>query len=411
MKEKKEQNSKKLGVVILTVCIFCIGFVLGRVFQNSGGSQFLYNMQQKITSSEVNSDLLWYVWSIMETEYVDSEKVSEEDMLYGAIKGMVNSFDDPATLFLDPEETETFESASEGKYFEGIGAELGYEDGAIIIVTPLAGSPAKDAGIRAGDYILAVDGEELTVNDTVYDAVNKIRGEANTDVLLTVLHRGALEPVDITITRKEITVPSMEVSFVGTKKDIAYLNLDRFTDSSYPVWKSNWNESVDQIVSSGVSKMILDLRGNPGGYFDAAVYAADDFLDSGYIISQQQDGKGKVKDYKSTEGGKLTDIKLIVLVDEGSASASEILAGALQQSKRATVIGQKTFGKGTAQSVMDLKDGSSLHITILKWLLPDGTWLNRDNSITPDIDVELTEDDFLKGTDPQLKRAIEEINK
>ena len=411
MKEEKEQNSKKLGIVILTVCIFCIGFVLGRVFQNNGGSQFLYSLQQKITSNDVNSDLLWYVWNIMETEYVDSDKVSEEDMLYGAIKGMVNSFDDPATVFLDPEETESFDSASEGKYFEGIGAELGYDDGAIVIVAPLEGSPAKEAGIKAGDYILAIDGEDLTANDTVYDAVNKIRGEANTDVVLTILHKGDSESTDITITRKEITVPSMEISFIGDDKDIAYLNLDRFTDASYTAWINNWDDSVDQIVESGVSKMILDLRGNPGGYFDAAVYAADDFLDSGHIISQQEDGNGKVKEYKSTNGGKLTSIDLIVLVDEGSASASEILSGALQQSKKAVVIGQKTYGKGTAQSVLELDDGSSLHITILKWLLPDGTWLNRENSITPNIEIELTDEDFLKGIDPQLDKAIEKVSK
>jgi carboxyl-terminal processing protease len=203
----------------------------------------------------------------------------------------------------------------------------------------------------------------------------------------------------------------MEVTFLGSKKDIAYLDLDRFTDSSYLTWTRVWDESVKEIKDSGFKKMILDLRGNPGGYFDAAVYAADDFLDSGFIISQQQDGNGAVKEYKSIKGGQLVNIELIVLVDQGSASASEILAGALQQANRAEVLGQKTYGKGTAQSVIDLNDGSSLHITILKWLLPDGSWLNRENSITPDMEVEFTDEEFVKGDDPQLDKAIEEINK
>ena len=411
MDKKSNENSKKLGIVILTVCIFCIGFVSGRVFQNNGGSQVLYNLQQKISSDKVDSDLLWYVWNLMEEQYVESDKVTQDEMLYGAIKGMVNSFDDPATVFLDPEETENFNSASEGKYFEGIGAELGYDEGAVVIVAPLEGSPAKEAGVKAGDYIVSVDGVDLTPEDTVYDAVNMIRGEAGTNVVLTVLHKGDSETTDITITRREITVPSMEISFIGENQDVAYLDLDRFTDSSYSAWISNWNSAVRQITESGVDKMVLDLRGNPGGYFDAAVHAADDFLDSGYIISQQQDGVGNIKKYDSSAGGDLTDVKVVVLVDEGSASASEILSGALQQSEKALIIGQKTYGKGTAQSVVDLSDGSSLHITILKWLLPDGSWLNRENSITPDIEVERTDENFIAGEDPQLEKALEEINK
>jgi carboxyl-terminal processing protease len=411
MNKVETKNSKTIWIIILTVCMLCIGFVSGRIFQSNGGSQLLYNIQKSINPKEINADMLWYVWDIMENQYVDSEKISKEDMLYGAIKGMVSSFEDPATIFLDPEETKEFNSASEGKLFEGIGAELGYENGTVIIVSPIEGSPAKEAGIKAGDYILAIDGVELLPTDTVYDAVNKIRGEAGTDVVLTVLHKASKETEDIKITRREITVPSMEVTFLGSKKDIAYLDLDRFTDSSYLTWTRVWDESVKEIKDSGVKKMILDLRGNPGGYFDAAVYAADDFLDSGFIISQQQDGNGAVKEYKSIKGGQLVNIELIVLVDQGSASASEILAGALQQANRAEVLGQKTYGKGTAQSVIDLNDGSSLHITILKWLLPDGSWLNRENSITPDMEVEFTDEEFVKGDDPQLDKAIEEINK
>jgi carboxyl-terminal processing protease len=325
---------------------------------------------------------------------------------------MVNSFGDAATVFLDPEETKAFNEASEGKLFQGIGAELGYDSNKqIIVVSPLEGSPAKAAGIKAGDYILTIDGVAIKSTDTVYDVVAKIRGEAGTKVKLGILHKGDTKSIEIEITRSDITVPSMSLSYVGDKKDIALFKVNRFTDSSYSEWQKNWDTNVSSIVSSGVKKVILDLRGNPGGYFDAAIYAADDFVDAGKILAQEQDSAGKIEKFNSTKGGKLVNMQVIVLVDSGSASASEILSGALQQSGRATIIGDKTYGKGTAQSVLDLSDGSTLHVTILKWLLPDGGWLNKDNPITPNIEIANSETDFNKGIDTQLNRAITEIQK
>ena len=403
---KERNTSKNLGFVILAVCLFAIGFVAGRVFQSNKTS-----IDSLVSgNSDVSFDLYWDVWDLLESKYVDSSKIDEQSMLYGSIKGMVNSFGDSATVFLDPEETQAFNEASEGKLFQGIGAELGYENGQIIVVSPLEGSPAKAAGIRPGDYILAVDGEEITSDQSVYDVVAIIRGEAGTKVKLTILHKGETESEDIEITRSDITVPSMSLSYTGDEGDIAVLKINRFTDSTYGEWTNNWDEAVNSIVESGSKKMILDLRGNPGGFFDAAIYAADDFLDSGKVIAKEQDSKGKIKEYSSTKGGKLTDIELIVLVDSGSASASEILSGALQQADRAEVIGEKTYGKGTAQTVLDLSDGSTLHVTILKWLLPDGGWLNKDNSITPDLEVEYSNDDFKAGNDTQMLRAVEILN-
>lgn len=403
--EKKSQ--KNLGVIILMVCLFAIGFVAGRIFQSNSGA-----IQNVISGkSRANFQMYWDVRDIMENKYVDSSKINEQNMLYGSIKGMVNSFGDPATVFLNPEETKTFNEASEGKLFQGIGAELGYDNGQIIVVAPLEGSPAKAAGIKAGDYILAIDGKDITAEETVYDVVAKIRGEAGTKVKLTVLHKGETKAVEIEITRSEITVPSMSLDYIGDKKDIALFKINRFTDSTYNDWSKAWDTNVSNIAKSGVNKMILDLRGNPGGYFDAAIYAADDFVDSGKVLAQEEDSKGKIQKFNSTKGGNLVNMKVIVLVDSGSASASEILAGALQQSGRATILGEKTYGKGTAQSVIDLSDGSTLHITILKWLLPDGEWLNKENPITPNIEVANTSEDFVKGIDTQLNRAITEIEK
>ncbi|HOT61029.1 MAG TPA: S41 family peptidase [Candidatus Dojkabacteria bacterium] len=400
--DKNKSLQKTLGLAILLVCIFVSGFISGREFQ---GKDILNDNKEK-----VDTTMYWDVWDILRSNYVDSSEISPQDMMYGSIKGLVNSYNDPATVFLTPEETEEFKATSEGKYFQGIGAELGYENGNIIVVTPLDGSPAKAAGIRAGDYILSVDDKDITAEDTVYDVVARIRGEEGTKVKLKILHKDSNKPVEVSIERKQITVASMNVDFLENKS-IALFRVNRFTEASYSEWISEWNAKIQEIKDAKVNKIILDLRGNPGGFFDAAIYAADDFLQGGYTISMQQDGKGKIDKYESKDGGNLTEVKLVVLVDGGSASAAEILAGALQQADRATIVGEKTYGKGTAQNVIDLSDGSSLHITTLKWLLPNGNWLNKEEPITPDVIIEFTDEDFIAGKDPQLVEAIKQINK
>ena len=382
---KEEQNQKKftkiLGLGILLVLFFTSGLVVGRTLdQDTGFLDFR-------TSKDLDMDLFWNVLGIAKSSYVDSDDIDEQELVYGATKGMIDAIGDPATVFLTPDETEEFNSVSQGKYFEGIGAELGYDNGQVIVVSPLEGSPAKEAGIRPGDYILKIDDYELTTNDNVYDAVAKIRGEAGTEVVLTVLHLGETEEVEIPITRSEITVPSMSLEYIGENDSIAHLKVGRFTDASYQQWLVMWRATVNEIKDSGVDRMILDLRGNPGGFFDAAIYAADDFLDEGFVISKQRDSKGRITNFDSTSGGALEDIEVVVLVNSGSASASEILAGALQHADRAQIIGETTFGKGTAQKVFDLRDGSSLHLTILRWLLPDGSQIEIYNSVTPDIEV------------------------
>ena len=410
MKEKEQENNQKgfqkiIGIGMVIVIVFTAGLIVGRSVDVDA------SIFPRTTSRNLDMGMFWRVLDLTRRNYVDSDEIVEGDLVYGSIKGMVDSLGDPATVFLTPEETEEYNAASEGKFFEGIGAELGYDDGQVIVVTPLEGSPAKAAGIRPGDYILKIDDYELTSEDTVYDAVAKIRGEAGTEVVLTVLHQGESEPVEITITRDEITIPSMSLEFIGTNEEIAHFKIGRFTEASYDIWISEWDKNVQEIVNSGVDKVILDLRGNPGGFFDAAIYAGDDFLGEGFVISKQKDANGNIKDYSSTKGGDLLGTELIILIDSGSASASEILAGALKQAGRGILIGEETFGKGTAQRVYDLEDGSSLHLTILKWLLPDGSNIERENAITPDIEIELTNDDFIEGNDPQLDKAIEELSK
>ena len=398
-KDTTSNNFKVLGVVILSVCMLAIGFTAGKLVDIDAGSSL-----KNLVTDQPDLNLFWTVWDVMESKFVNSDEVTKEDKKYGAIKGLVDSYDDPATVFLTPGETESFESTNEGKYFEGIGAELGYEDGYIIIITPLEGSPAKEAGIRPGDIIISVDGEELSKGDNIYEVVEMIRGEAGTTVTLEVLHKGDMQAVEIEITRGEITVPSMTVEFVD---GIARVDLARFTDASYLTWVSNWEGIVEQVVENGTKKLILDLRSNPGGFFDAAIYSADDFIDGIKILSIQEDGQGKQKEFKSKNGGQLINMEVVVLVDAGSASASEILAGALQYHGIATVVGESTYGKGTAQAIENFSDGSSLHVTVYKWLLPDGTWISRENPIVPDYEVEFSNEDFVAGRDPQMDKAIE----
>ena len=397
---EEDKGKKIFETLVLTVIVFCIGLIFGRSIAPVND-----------ISKKVDMSLFWQVWDTLDKNYVEKDKVEDTDKVYGAIKGLVQSYNDPATVFLTPEETKEFNDLNSGKYFEGIGAELGYSDGSVIIVAPIDGSPAKEAGIRPGDLILAVDDYEVKSGDNIYDIVAKIRGESGTKVSLKVLHKGELEPVVLEITRGEITVPSMTLKYVGDSNDVAYIDIARFTESSLSEWESKWDSVAQDVQRSGVDKVLIDLRGNPGGYFDAAVYAADDFLDTGKIISKQEDGNGNVQTFEAKSGGKLLGKKVVIIVDEGSASASEIFTGALQQNKVATVVGTKTFGKGTAQTVIDLADGSSVHVTILKWLLPDGTWLNEENPITPDVEVENSAEDFVKGFDRQYNEALLLINK
>lgn len=405
MKKINPQNflkSKLFGLIIAIVCFFAMGFMFGKLSQGPEIPSFLSG--DNVTK---DMDQFWEVWNTLKDQYVDEKKADDENMYYGAIKGLVNSFGDPATIYLDPKETTEFNKSIEGKAFEGIGAELSYDKGQIVVVSPLSGSPAQKAGIKAGDIVLKIDGNEIKSEDSIFDVVSKIRGEKGTKVKITVLHKGDSKAVDIDIVRGEIDVPSMEIRNVDGNNDIKILRVSRFTDESVSAWNSNWDKKIKEIVASKAKGLVIDLRGNPGGFFDSALHAGEDFLPKGTIMAKQQNRKGKEDVFRVDRTGKLLDIPIVVLVDEGSASASEILSGMLQQNKRAKVVGVNTYGKGTAQTIVSYSDGSSLHLTILKWLLPNGEWLNRENPIKPDVVQEYPDTEFKKGNDVQLNKALE----
>ena len=367
-------------------------------------------------SADVDFSLFWDVWQRLLRSYIDRATIDPQKMVWGAISGMVNSLGDPYTTYLPPKENKDFKDDLGGS-FEGIGAELGLKDNRIIVIAPLKGNPAEKAGIRAGDYILEVDGAD-TSGWTVSEAVDKIRGPGGTTVKLSILHQDDTKPVDMSIVRSTIVVPSVESwvksagqisEIAGTENvsslkqnpaKVAYIRLSRFGDTS----NADFDRAVSDVLSQGSAKgLIFDLRNNPGGYLDGSVYISSEFVRSGTIVSQVN-SDGTKEDYPVVRRGRLLDMPIVVLLNKGSASAAEITAGALRDLRHATIIGETSFGKGTVQTPEDLPDGSSVHITTGRWLLPGGDSITK-KGITPDIVIEW--DGLEASRDAQLARAVE----
>lgn len=368
----------------------------------------------------VDFSLFWDVWQRLRRDFIDRTSIDTQKMVWGAIAGMVNSLDDPYTTFLPPKENKEFKEDLGGA-FEGIGAQLGMKDGHVIVIAPLKASPADKAGIRSGDWIVKVNSEE-TINWSVQQAVTKIRGPRGTTVTLNILHDTDQKPMDIMITRQTISVPSVE-SWIKSANDIkeisglaqsskishalekiAYLRLSRFGDHT----NEDWDKAVIDIVrakqtNGSIKGLIIDLRNNPGGYLEGSVFIASEFIKSGTVVSQVNSDASK-QDFPVTRRGKLLDIPLVVLINKGSASASEIVAGALRDYKRATIVGETSFGKGSVQTPQELRDGSSIHITTGKFLLPKGDWIHK-KGVAPDVMVEMK--DFDATRDAQLAKAVE----
>lgn len=411
----KTKGFRILWVFILLIICSAISFAVGRITNNS-----LQTIPSNISyDSTPNEDmsLYWEVWNMLKDEYVSSESYDQEKMMYGSIKGMVDSYEDPATVFLDPEETADFNEKSAGKLYEGIGAELGKRNGMIQIVSPIEGSPALEYGLKAGDIIYKVNDEEIKSTETIYDVVAKIRGEAGTIVKLTIVRAGAEGVLDFEIPRGQIIVPSISVkkpsdyseSLQNYDSEIAIINISRFTDESEVKWNKEWDSTVNEVILGKYDSVVIDLRNNPGGFFDSAIYSLEEFFSRGTLLAQQSDKDGKKTDFISSRNGKLKDVKMIVLVNEGSASASEIFAGAIQFHGRGKIVGAQTYGKGTAQIVIPFRDSSSLHITVLKWLLPNGQWINPDAPIKPDVQAEPKEEDYETEKDSVLQEAINNL--
>ncbi|KKQ24762.1 MAG: carboxyl-terminal protease, carboxyl-terminal processing protease [Candidatus Roizmanbacteria bacterium GW2011_GWC1_37_12] len=378
MKNFKIKLVNFIFVTAFIVIIFGGGYRLGQY-------QTLSKFSSQTTSNNkavpvTDFSLFWNVWSILDEKFVDKKKLDSKKMFYGAIKGMVAALEDPYTFFLTPEENAQSKDDLSGK-FEGIGAQLGLKDGRVVVIAPLKNSPAEKSGVRAGDFINEVDGQKTT-GWTLPQAVSKIRGTKGTKVKLT-LERNEKE-FELTIVRDQIIVSSVELSF---EKNLAILKLNQFGENTNSEWDKAVEEIKDRWSKKEIKGMVLDLRDNPGGYLESSVYLTSEFLSRGKLIVKQESTVNPYRDYLVERDGQLVDIPLSILINKGSASASEILAGSLRDHKRAKLIGEKSFGKGSVQEALDLKSGAGLHITIAKWILPKGDWINS-KGIEPNIKVE-----------------------
>lgn len=398
----KDRFQRFLILVLIAISFFYGGFYYGKrgyEFEVRKNPPKVTVVNKNPGDTTVDFALFWEVWELVQKDYLN-RPVDPQAMFYGAIEGMVAALDDPYTSFLPPETNEAVTNSINSSY-QGIGAELALKDNQLIVVSPLDGSPAKDAGLRAGDAILEIEGES-TAGITVREAVIQIRGDAGTTSTL-LIGRENEKPFEMKITRGLIKIDS--VTWEDKGDGTAYIRISRFGQETNNEWDKvvkDINVNMDQLDA-----IVLDLRGNPGGYMLSAVYIASDFYSNKDVVIQQA-ATGEEFPYKAEKGvGNFVEVpEVFILIDEGSASASEILAAALRDEFGATLIGTKSFGKGTIQDAKDFKDGSGIHLTTAKWLTPKKEWIH-DTGLTPDIEVELTDEDYENEDDKQLNKAVE----
>lgn len=400
---------------LLTLIVFILAFILGwqighRDYQAKwAGFTPTIKVESKQPPQNITIDfkLFWDTWNLVSQSYWNKKAIDPNKMFYGAIQGMVAAIGDPYTMFLPPEQQKSSKEDLGGS-FSGVGIELGFnKDKRLVVIAPLDGTPAKTAGIKPLDMIVKIDGKDAT-NMNLLEAVNLIRGPKGTDVTLTIFREGEANTRDIKLTRDTIVVKSVQLDFKNTKsgKKIAVIKLTRFGERT----NDEWNSAVSGILAEGPTGIVLDVRNNPGGFLDGAVFIASEFLDGGDVVLQEN-SQGQRSSYKVNRAGKLLKLPLVVLINKGSASASEIVAGALQDRKRATLIGEQSFGKGTIQNAEDLASGTGIHITIARWLTPLGRWVNDTNGLDPDVKVDLpkpVDNQPVDATaDPQQDKAFE----
>lgn len=348
-------------------------------------------------SPEESLGLLDEVWSILQDEYVDPEELDAQELVHGAASGMVGAVGDPHTVFVEPLPAAIMDEDMQGS-FEGIGASVDMVDGKVIIVRPLPNSPALDAGIEAGDVILAVDGESLE-GKTLLEAITMIRGPQGTTVRLLIEREGVAEPFVVPVTRDKVELLTVEYRML--EDGIAYVRLTEFN----AIARERLREALQELMGESPRGLIFDLRGNPGGYLDMAVDVAGEFLPRDTLVLTENERDRAPREYRVRNRGLATEIPLVVLVNGGSASASEIVAGAIRDHGRGILIGETTYGKGSVQNPHRLTDGSSLRVTIARWYLPNGDYLDG-NGIVPDIEVARSSEEVQAGADPQLDRAV-----
>jgi len=401
--------------LVALVAVFVSGVYVGH--QNIPAVEKIPGITNKESQKPATVDFtpFWKAWNVIDEHYVSSETPSDQDRVWGAISGLVDSLDDPHSIFLPPKENKIFESDISGE-FQGVGMEIGVRDDVLTVIAPLKDTPAERAGIESGDKIIKID-DTTTQDMTAQEAAQRIRGPEGTDVVLAVIRDGEDKPLTISITRSTIEIPTIDTEERGTisKSDVSPDNIEKL-EEVFIIRLYNFSaqsphkfrEALRKFILSNKNKLILDLRGNPGGFLEASVDIASWFLPTGKpVVREMGSGEAERRVYRSKGYNVFAnrDIEMVILVNGGSASASEILAGALREHGIATLVGTQTFGKGSVQELLPITEETSLKITIARWLTPNGTSIS-EGGITPDVvveqDGETTEDD-------QLEKAIETL--
>ena len=407
--EIKRKFGKKIILWVLTALLvaallasgFALGFRYGKMFPQT----ITVNEISGTSSGQpgaVNFGTFWQAWDTINKNYLKASKTSAQDKVYGAISGLVGSLKDPYSVFLSPKDNDKFQEDVQGN-FGGIGAEIGIKKNQLVIIAPLKDTPASRIGLKAGDMILSINSTS-TDGMTVDEAVRLIRGPKNTQVTLAILREEWEKPKDFKITRETITIPTLD--FTMKDENIAYVQLYTFNANADYLFYN----AVSKAISGGAKGMILDLRNNPGGYLGVAVDLGGWFFPKNTLIVKEESRNGDVEELRASGNAALADLPVVVLINGGSASASEILAGALRDNRKIKLIGEKSFGKGTVQQLIPLSDDSTIKLTIAHWVLPSGKILDN-GGLEPDIEVKITDDDIENKKDPQLDRAIEVIKK
>lgn len=407
--EPPQENGRvfKIGTIIFVLAVFCAGLFIGRTMapaMSDSGDSISGKYDSRKFDETVDFEMFWEVWDMLQADHV-AHPISEKQLFYGAVAGLVDAVGDPYTQFFPPDLAAQFADELAGS-FEGIGAEIGLKDDQLVVVAPLPNTPAERAGVRAGDSILQIDKQD-TAGLSVEDAVFKIRGEAGTAVVLTILHSGEKEAVEISVVRDKITIESVSYELKSATpagaKNIGYIKISSFNEDT----SAAFQKAVTELTKAKVEAIVLDLRNNPGGFLETAVDVASYWVESGPVVIERKPGAEDVN-HNALGLAKLANTKTVVLVNEGSASASEIVAGALQDNKLAKIMGEQTFGKGSVQEFITLKDGSALKVTVTKWFTPLGRSI-EDNGVTPDNIIPFDYQAATNGTDNVLEAALESL--
>jgi len=387
----------------IAIKIVLTTIMTGLIFASGVGSGYLLRdywvKDQPNDLGEQKIALYWEVWNRVEEQFYGGVP-SSAPITYGAIKGSLAALNDPYTLFLEPEPAAQEKADLEGQ-FGGIGAYVQRDEAGNVILEPMRGQPAEQAGLIKGDILVKINDQDVLPEMTTEQVVALIRGEIGTEVILGIKREGQEEVIELTVVRAAIETPSVNWIVLEQDPTIGYVQLTGFTERS----NEELNQAFDELAAQGAKSYILDLRNNGGGLLDTAVNVASQFLRSGVVLKEDRQNEGE-RVYEVRPGGKLLDQPLVVLVNGGTASASEIVAGALQDYKRAPLIGEKTFGKGSVQLIYELSDRSRLHVTVAKWFTPNDNLIDQVG-LKPDIEVLITEEDRAAGRDPQLERAVE----